>query len=95
MEVIHSTYYTIDIPELEEEIRNTFGREYSIVLCEDLEVIAARVFEVSSSPLPKEDIISINHWKKTGEPQMWFLGLLLNYLCFEGKIPPGQYLIRE
>ena len=66
-------------------------KEYQIACQEETGNDCSLTFNVSGE-LSKSDEKDIKEFKE-GIPLMWRTGTILNYLCKEGYIPTGRYVI--
>jgi hypothetical protein len=78
--------------DLEEFISQVTGHDYEVVASEEWSNDSQHRFFVDGI-LQKYELKEWKKFKETGEADCFFLRTILNGLCYDKKILPGNYLV--
>lgn len=88
VEVIHR----IDYGDFEELVEERFGHSYSFVADQEMRNDSTWSASVDVDDMDEYDLADVERFALTGEGS-WMAWKLLAYLCAEGELSPGNYII--
>jgi hypothetical protein len=92
LKVSEDKFFCVEYRDLEQFILEETGYEYEIVANEECRNDSVHRFRVRA---PESEYANHywDHFKATGEQKPCYLGEILQGLCADGKIQPGNYLV--
>lgn len=88
------TYIVVDYKDLEEFIIDEFGhKDYSFIADMECGNDSDHEINIINEPLNEYAQDCVDNYIKTGKEVAYITKRLLQYLCTQGKVIPGRYLI--
>jgi len=94
LKTVSETFLVVNYNDLNRFIRETTGRQnYNCVALEEWDNDSYHSISVSNEPLDQYDSDFWADFKNRKETGSFGLSIIMNALCLEGKIAPGNYLV--
>lgn len=95
MRTIKKVVFEVNYGDLERAIQEHFDFiEYSICAAEEVGNDSALTFNIDAKPLDEWELKDLEEMKKSNGNKGWRTHLLMQAMCIDGVIEPGEYLIQ-
>jgi hypothetical protein len=88
------TYLVADYWDIEKLIKEVYGRDYHLPMCEEKNNDSYMIFDVEPDFKNGDSDVEDLEKFKNGEEIMYRTDIILNDMCRQGKLAAGRYLIR-